>query len=116
MIPELQTAAALLLATIAAQRREWRAWDWLRVWHLVAWCCGTLLLRGPYAAYSISPYVDAHGEEDASLRRGGRGAAPLHLDPERMRQLSRLWASHAIGAEVVRERVMRERVIRESYY
>ena len=77
---------------------------------------GTLLLRGPYAAYSISPYVDAHGEEDASLRRGGRGAAPLHLDPERMRQLSRLWASHAIGAEVVRERVMRERVIRESYY
>ena len=72
----------------------------------------TVLLRGPHAAYAISPYVDDHGEEDASLRRG----RPLHLDAERMRQLARLWAEHAVAREVVRERVMRDRVVREFYY
>ena len=72
----------------------------------------TVLLRGPHAAYSISPYVDEHGEEDNGLRRG----RPLHLDPERMRTLARLWAQHTISGEVVRERVMRDRVVRESFY
>ena len=74
--------------------------------------CGTVLIRGPHAAYSISPYVDEHGEEDSGLRRG----RPLHLDADRMRQLGRLWASHAVAGEVVRERVLRERVIREGYF
>ena len=59
-----------------------------------------MLLRGPHAAYSISPYVDDHGEEDPGLRRG----RPLHLDRERMSTLARLWASHSIVGEVVRER------------
>ena len=72
----------------------------------------TVLLRGPHAAYSISPYVDEHGEEDAGLRRG----RPLHLDAERMRTLEQLWASHGVAGEVVRERVMRDRVVREGYY
>ena len=35
---------------------------------------------------------------------------------ERMAQLERLWASHSIASEVVRERVTRERVIRENFY
>ena len=68
--------------------------------------------RGPHACYSISPYVDDHGEEDAGLRRG----RPLHLDAERMQTLSKLWAQHAISGEVVHERVMRDRVVREGYY
>ena len=72
----------------------------------------TVLLRGPHAAYSISPYVDAHGEEDAGLRRG----RPLYLDKERMRTLSRLWAAHSISGEVVRERALRDRVVREAFY
>ena len=41
--------------------------------------CSTVLLRGPHAAYSISPYVDEHGEEDNGLKRG----RPLHLSAER---------------------------------
>ena len=49
---------------------------------------------------------------NASLRRG----RPLHLDAERMQQLSRVWAEHAVVKEVVRERVMRDRVVRESFY
>ena len=72
----------------------------------------TVLLRGPHACYSISPYVDDHGEEDAGLRRG----RPLHLDAERMQTLSKLWAQHAISGEVVHERVMCDRVVREGYY
>ena len=74
--------------------------------------CGTVLLRGPHAAYSLSPYVDDFGEEDSGLRRG----RPLHLDAERMRHLERLWASHAISGEVARERMMRDRVIRDNFY
>jgi hypothetical protein len=74
--------------------------------------CGTVLLRGVHAAYSISPYVDEHGEEDSGLRRG----RPLHLDERRLRQLQRLFVSHGISGEVVRERVMRDRVIREAFY
>ena len=74
--------------------------------------CYTVLLRGAHAAYSISPYVDEHGEEDSGLRRG----RPLHLDPERVRQLEWLWSSHSVPGEVVRSRVMRDRVIRESFY
>ena len=72
----------------------------------------TVLLRGPYAAYSISPYVDDHGDEDAGLRRG----RPLHLDKDRMKQLADLWAEHNIAREVVHERIMRDRVVREAYY
>lgn len=72
----------------------------------------TVLLRGPHAAYSISPYLDDHGEEDAGLRRG----RPLHLNAERMAQLAALWSEHAVGKEVVHERVMRDRVVREGYY
>ena len=34
----------------------------------------------------------------------------------RMAQLSRIWATHALAGEVVRERVIRDRVIREGYY
>ena len=74
--------------------------------------CDTVLLRGPHAAYSISPYVDDNGEEDVGLRRG----RPLYLDQGRIQHLYRLWAQHLTAREVVRERVMRERVIREAYY
>ena len=74
--------------------------------------CDTVLLRGPHAAYSISPYVDGNGEEDVGLRRG----RPLYLDQGRIHHLYRLWAQHLTAREVVRERVMRERVIREAYY
>ena len=71
-----------------------------------------MLIRGSHAAFCCSPYVDEHGEEDAGLKRG----RPLTLDPHRMAQLERLWASHCIASEVVRERVTRERVIRENFY
>ena len=74
--------------------------------------CTTVLIRGSHAAFCCSPYVDEHGEEDAGLKRG----RPLTLDPHRMAQLERLWASHCIASEVVRERVTRERVIRENFY
>ena len=74
--------------------------------------CGTVLLRGPHAAYGPSPYVDEHGEEDPGLRRG----RPLHLDQTRLAQLHRIWAAHSIAGEVVRERSMRDRVVREGFY
>ena len=38
------------------------------------------------------------------------------IDAERMATLAKLWASHAIVSEVVRERVMRDRVVREAFY
>jgi len=71
-----------------------------------------VLLRGPHAAYGISPYVDEHGEEDPGLRRG----RPLLLDQTRLAQLHRIWASHSIAGEVVRERSMRDRAVREGFY
>ena len=74
--------------------------------------CTTVIVRGSYAAYSVSPYVDAHGEEDTGLKRG----RPLALDARRVRHLWRLLASHNVAGEVVRERMVRERVIRENYY
>lgn len=74
--------------------------------------CATVVVRGSYAAYSISPYVDAHGEEDSGLKRG----RPLTLDRGRVRHLWRMLASHAVAGEVVRERMVRDRVIRENYY
>ena len=74
--------------------------------------CTTVIVRGSYAAYSVSPYVDAHGEEDPSLKRG----RPLGLDAERVRHLWKMLASHGIAGEVVRERMVRDRVIRENYY
>lgn len=74
--------------------------------------CSTVLLRGPHAAYSISPYLDEHGEEDAGLRRG----RPLHLDAERFAQLSKMWSGHVIAGEVVRSRTSLDRVIREAFY
>ena len=74
--------------------------------------CSTVLLRGSHAAYSVSPYVDEHGEDDHNLKRG----RPLRLSSERMDQLSCLWSEHKLAGEVVRERVMRDRVIREGFY
>jgi hypothetical protein len=74
--------------------------------------CATVLLRGPHAAYGLSPYVDEYGEEDPGLRRG----RPLLLDQTRLAQLHRIWASHSIAGEVVRERSMRDRAVREGFY
>lgn len=108
--------------------------------------CLTVLLRGPYAAYWMSPYVDEHGEEDHGLKRG----RPLHLSTERrasdycsrlsqahqccavvqiwaihdpmncvivrMSQISRLWVNHALAGEIIRERMVSDGVIRESWY
>ena len=61
---------------------------------------------------TLSPYVDEFGEEDRNLTR----RRPLQLDPARMARLARLWHSHAIPGEVVRERQVLARVIRDGYY
>ena len=40
--------------------------------------CTTVLLRGPHAAYTASPYVDEHGEEDSGLKRGRQTQPSAH--------------------------------------
>ena len=32
--------------------------------------CTTVIVRGPYAAYCASPYVDEHGEEALGTEKG----------------------------------------------
>ena len=72
----------------------------------------TVLLRGPHAAYSISPYVDDHGEEDVGLRRG----ALLRLHAGRVAALEALYNTHGVAREVARLRARSSRVIRDNYY
>jgi hypothetical protein len=48
-----------------------------------------LLLRGGRRCLYPSPYLDAHGEEDAYLHRG----RPLYLNAARYAHVQRLWAS-----------------------
>ncbi len=50
-----------------------------------------LILRGSHACVYPSPYLDAHGEEDPSLKRG----KPLFLDPNRYEALQALWVAQA---------------------
>ena len=50
-----------------------------------------LILSGSHACIYSSPYLDAHGEEDPSLKRG----KPLFLDKNRYEALNLLWASGA---------------------
>ena len=48
-----------------------------------------LLLRGSRRCLYPSPYLDAHGEEDAYLHRG----RPLYLNAARYRHVQRLWGA-----------------------
>ena len=50
-----------------------------------------LILNNAHACIYSSPYLDSHGEEDPSLRRG----KPLFLDESRYRALNLLWAADA---------------------
>lgn len=52
---------------------------------------GILILSGSHACLYSSPYLDAHGEEDPSLKRG----KPLFLDKNRYEALNLLWATGA---------------------
>lgn len=72
----------------------------------------TLLLRGEFAAYFPSPYVDEHGEQDVELRRG----KPLYLQPARYAALQEMWARHHVGREVTRIRNTADRFIKSNYY
>ena len=74
--------------------------------------CAVLLMHKARSAYSISPYVDVHGEEDLGLKRG----RPLFLSPGRYDSLQSLWRSHRLPLEVARIRNSSERVIIDSYY
>jgi len=72
----------------------------------------TLLVRDQHAAYYPSLYVDAHGEEDVSLRRG----RPLMLSAKRYAMLDALYVSHRVGTEVARIRAADDRPIRVGHY
>lgn len=74
--------------------------------------CTVLLVHNKKSAYSASLYVDEHGEEDTSLRRG----RPLFLKDERYEVLESLWRQHGIPREVARIRSTSDRVIRENWY
>jgi hypothetical protein len=50
-----------------------------------------LILSGSHACIYSSPYLDQHGEEDPSLKRG----KPLYLDRNRYQALNLLWATGA---------------------
>jgi len=47
----------------------------------------------------LSPYLDAHGEEDEGLRRG----RPLFLDMERYEQLRTIWTRHQVANTIAKE-------------
>jgi hypothetical protein len=72
----------------------------------------TLLVRGEFAAYAPSLYVDAHGEQDIGLRRG----RPLTLSQARADALSELAAHAGIAREVARLRSNSDHVVREGFY
>jgi len=74
--------------------------------------CQVVLVRGRWAAFYPSPYLDAHGEEDIGLRRG----RPLMLKEHRYNTLKELWSNHMIAREVSRIRSQSERVIRQNYF
>jgi len=74
--------------------------------------CTVLLVHNKKSAYSASLYVDEHGEEDTSLRRG----RPLFLKDERYEALESLWRQHGIPREVAQIRSTSDRVIRENWY
>ena len=74
--------------------------------------CTVLLVHNKKSAYSASLYVDEHGEEDTSLRRG----RPLFLKDERYESLESLWRQHGIPREVAQIRSTSDRVIRENWY
>jgi len=74
--------------------------------------CTVLLMHNNKSAYSPSLYVDEHGEEDPSLRRG----RPLFLNAERYRALEVLWRQQGIPREVAQIRSTSDRVIRDNWY
>eukprot|EP00737_Agarophyton_chilense_P002228 gb/GEZJ01002532.1/.p1 GENE.gb/GEZJ01002532.1/~~gb/GEZJ01002532.1/.p1 ORF type:complete len:1990 (-),score=202.64 gb/GEZJ01002532.1/:1768-7737(-) len=53
------------------------------------------ILRGDRSVEWGSPYLDAYGEEDASLRRG----IPLLLNSDRYSALEQLWLSHGFDQD-----------------
>ena len=71
-----------------------------------------ILIRGKWAAYYPSLYVDKYGETDRNMRRG----APLHLNTTRVNKLKNLWFSGGISNEVVRIRSSSDRIIMENWY
>ena len=74
--------------------------------------CTVLLMHNNKSAYSASLYVDEHGEEDPSLRRG----RPLFLNDARLRALEQLWRQQGIPREVAQIRSTSDRVIRDNWY
>jgi len=74
--------------------------------------CTVLLMHNNKSAYSASLYVDEHGEEDPSLRRG----RPLFLNNARHRALEQLWRQQGIPREVAQIRSTSDRVIRDNWY
>ena len=74
--------------------------------------CTVLLMHNSKSAYSPSLYVDEHGEEDISLRRG----RPLYLNEARYRLLELLWRNQGIPREVAQIRSTSDRVIRDNWY
>jgi len=74
--------------------------------------CTVLLMHNNKSAYSPSIYVDAHGEEDPSLKRG----RPLFLNEERYRALELLWRQQNVPGEVAQIRSTSDRVIRDNWY
>jgi len=74
--------------------------------------CVVLLIHNNKSAYSLSLYVDEHGEEDVGLRRG----RPLYLHKDRYECLQKLWSQHDVPREVAQIRSTSDRVIRDNWY
>ena len=72
----------------------------------------TLFVRGVFASFGPSPYVDCYGEEDINLRRG----RPLSLSKERYERLRQTWLHHRIAEVVTSARSTADRTITTGYY
>ncbi|CEP01780.1 hypothetical protein PBRA_008722 [Plasmodiophora brassicae] len=62
--------------------------------------CSVVLIANGYSCDFISPYLDAHGEEDVGLQRG----RPLFLDADRWQRIQQLVTNLEIGSFVSRKR------------
>ena len=82
------------------------------LWRVCVAPVQVVVVRGPWAAYYASPYVDHHGEQDCGFRRG----LPLSLSGERYTALGALWAAHKVSVEVAQARNTKDRVIRLRWY
>ena len=73
-----------------------------------------VILRGVFAAYRPSVYVDAHGEDVRHIMGGKH--RPLYLDDSRYAELNLIWSSYSCGLLVAQLRSTSDRVIKRGWF